>query len=173
VEQLQLQIAQLTQSLKVATAELEAQAAMGEAAIYHAIQEQEILKKIACEHRENPRDQLEKPSGVTTESPFWNRDNAQDQLVEFSDTVEEVAWDGEEQGNPMDKVYEALAVATRSEMQANLPAWVPVAEVRKHTAMSSESFDEALGDWVKLEGLLMETCLALHEFPPDWRIEQC
>merc|ERR1719362_1180709 len=39
VEQLQLQIAQLTQSLKVATAELEAQAAMGEAAIYHAIQE--------------------------------------------------------------------------------------------------------------------------------------
>mmetsp|Transcript_3272 Transcript_3272/g.6456 ORF Transcript_3272/g.6456 Transcript_3272/m.6456 type:complete len:240 (-) Transcript_3272:149-868(-) len=87
-------------------------------------------------------------------------------------TAVETSEEQNDMTNPLDMIYEAVAAATRREMCSNLPAWVPRAEVQKIANLTDTDFEAALADWVQLEGMLTETCIALQDFPPEWSVEE-
>lgn len=145
----QQELARARMQLSQLQEQVEAMEAMGKVAMDHALGEQEMrIKEYLC-------------GIVVTQGMLSNARWAFD-----VDELEQNASD-----NPMDMVYDAVVAATKKEMCGNLPAWVPLAEAKTMAKMADADFDEAMNDWLKLDGMLVKTCVALQAFPQEWRVK--
>lgn len=116
---------------------------------------------------------LEAMGGAAIHHAIEEQERLQSSFNNFRNfTVVETTEEQHDMTNPLDRVYEAVVTATRREMCLNTPAWVSRAEVQRIADMDDTDFDEALDDWVKLSGMVMCTCIALQDFPPEWRVEE-